>query len=404
MFKRLCRLPVSALAAAGVMLSAATSSAAVPSAPAAENSAHPPEWALLEQRCEKCHNSVDWAGSLAFDTLFPQDIPADAETWEKAIRKLRGRQMPPPGQTQPDQATIDAFVSYMEGQLDNAAAAHPDPGQVGLHRLNRTEYAREINRLLGLDVDVKTLLPKDVSSDGFDNVAAVLRISPAFLDQYITAARNISRQAIGRVNAKPSTRQVRVSPDADQDEHLDGLPLGTRGGMLVEHYFPPDGDYAFNIRAFFFGGAGYVTKIDTPQRVLLTIDDVRVFEGQFGGAEDLRAVDQEQAIAADEMQSRFNHIRVKVKAGEHRVGVSFVQRSFAQSDSPLQPIAMLPEMERAPTIPGFDISGPFNASGISETESRKRVFICKPASASEEPACAQKVLSNLAAQAFRRPV
>jgi hypothetical protein len=413
MFKRFARMHVSALAAAGVVLSAAAvphaasaqdgSSAAVPSAPPAENAGHPAEWALLEKRCEKCHNSVDWAGSLAFDTLFPQDIPADAETWEKAIRKLRGRQMPPPGQPQPDQATIDAFVSYMEGQLDQAAAAHPDPGQVGLHRLNRTEYAREINRLLGLDVDVKTMLPKDVSSDGFDNVAAVLRISPAFLDQYITAARNISRQAIGRVNAKPSTRQVRVAPDADQDEHLDGLPLGTRGGMLVEHYFPADGEYEFNIREFFFGGAGYVTKIDTAQRVLLTIDDVRVFEGTFGGAEDLRAVDQEQAIAADEMQSRFNNIRVKVKAGEHRVGVSFVQRTFAESDSPLQPIAMLPEMERVPTIPGVDISGPFNVTSVGDTESRRRVFICRPATSQEEQPCARQILAKLASEAFRRP-
>jgi len=413
MSKRWVRIQISALAAAGVVLSVAAlpvpaaahdGSSATGSAAPADGAEHPAQWALLQQRCSKCHNSVDWAGGLAFDTMFPQDIPADAETWEKAIRKLRGRQMPPPGQPQPDQATIDAFVSYMEGQLDQAAAAHPDPGQVGLHRLNRTEYAREINRLLGLDVDVKTLLPKDVSSDGFDNVAASLRISPAFLDQYITAARNISRQAIGRVNAKPSTRQVRVAPDANQDEHLDGLPLGTRGGMIVDHYFPADGEYEFNIREFFFGGAGYVTKIDTPQRVLLTIDDVRVFDGTFGGAEDLRAVDQEQAIAADEMQSRFNHIRVKVTAGAHRVGVTFVQRTFAQSDSPLQPVAMLPEMERVPNIPGVDISGPFNVTGVGDTESRRRVFICKPQTPQEEQPCARRILANLASEAFRRPV
>src|SRR6185295_14550224 len=166
----------------------------------------------------------------------------------------------------------------MESQLDRAAEAHPDPGQVGLHRLNRTEYAREIDRLLGLDVDVKTMLPKDVSSDGFDNVAAVLRVSPAFLDQYITAARNVSRQAIGRASAKPSSRQYRVNPAADQNEHIDGLPLGTRGGMLVDHYFPADGEYEFNIREWFFGGAGYVTKVDDRHEVVMTIDDVRVFE------------------------------------------------------------------------------------------------------------------------------
>src|SRR6185503_21067700 len=186
--------------------------------------------------------------------------------------------------------------------------------------------------------------------------------------------------------------------------HVDGLPLGTRGGMLIQHYFPADGEYEFNIRDFFFMGAGYVTKIDQPHTVIMTIDDNRVFEGSFGGAKDLEDVDKRQATAADEMQARFNHIRVRVKAGPHRVGVTFIQRSFAQSDSPLQPIAMLPEMERAPTIPGVDISGPFNVTGISETESRKRIFVCRPANASEEPACARKILTNLATEAFRRPV
>ncbi len=212
-----------------------------------------------------------------------------------------------------------------------------------------------------------TLLPKDVSSDGFDNIAAVLRISPTFLDQYISAARNVSRQAIGRAGAKPSTRELRVH-GADQSGHIDGLPLGTRGGMLVEHYFPADGEYEFNIRDFFFGGAGYVTRVDQAHKVILTIDDVRVFEQAVGGQEDLDAVDVRQAAAAEELQARFNHIRVKMKAGPHRVGIAFIQRSFAQSDSPLQPIAALPEMERYPTIPGVDISGPFNVTGVSETE------------------------------------
>ncbi len=364
----------------------------------------PPQWALLKNRCEKCHNSEDWAGGVAFDTLSPEEIASDAETWEKAVRKLRGRLMPPPGNPQPDQKTIDDFVHWMEGQLDAAAARQPAPGNVGLHRLNRTEYARSIKAMLGLDVDVSTLLPKDVSSDGFDNIAAVLRTSPAFLEQYIAAARNMSRQAIGRASGKPSSREYRVRSDVDQSEHIDGLPLGTRGGLLVEHYFPADGEYEFNIRNFFFGGAGYVTKIDHPHHVILTIDDNRVFDRSFGGTEDLAAVDQHQAIAADEMQSRFNHIRVRVKAGAHRVGVAFIQRSFAESDSPLQPIAELPEMERTPTIPGVDIAGPFNVTGVGDTESRRRVFICRPGSDAEETPCAHRILAHLAEQAFRRPV
>jgi len=364
----------------------------------------PGPWALLHDRCEKCHNSEDWAGEVAFDTMSPQDIPKDAEIWEKAVRKLRGRLMPPPGNPQPDQQTIDTFVHWMEGNLDAAAGSHPSPGNVGLHRLNRTEYARSVQEMLGLDIDVKTMLPKDVSSDGFDNIAAVLRTSPAFLEQYITAARNISRQAIGRATAKPSSREYRVSSGLDQSAHVDGLPLGTRGGMSIEHYFPADGEYEFNIRQFFFGGAGYVTKIDQPHHVILTIDDNRVFDRAFGGPEDLKAVDQHQAIAADEMQARFNHIRVRIKAGQHRVGVTFIQRSFAESDSPLQPIAELPEMERTPAIPGVDISGPFNVTGVGDTESRRRIFICHPASQEEETPCARRILTRLAQEAFRRPV
>ena len=387
---------------ASAALAADTPPSSVPSQSSAQSNS-PQQWHLLQERCSKCHNSEDWAGGLAFDTMAPDEIPANAETWEKAIRKLRGRLMPPPGNPQPDQQTINGFVSWMEGELDHASAAHPDPGNVGVHRLNRTEYQREIQSMLGLTVDVKTLLPQDVSSDGFDNIAAVLRTSPSFLDQYITAARNVAREAIGRTSAKPSSHEFRAPPDYDQSEHLDGLPLGTRGGMYVDHYFPADGEYEFNIRNFFFHGAGYVTKVDTPQTVVLTIDDVPVFKRSFGGAEDLRAVDQEQAIAADKMQTRFNHIRVRLKAGEHRISASFIQRSFAESDSPLQPVAMSPEMERAPNIPGIDISGPFNVTGISQTDSRQRIFICTPKSPAEEEPCAKQILTHLASEAFRRP-
>ena len=371
------------------------------SAPPAADAAH---WALLESSCSGCHNSTDWAGSVAFDTMTPDQIPADAEVWEKAVRKLRGHLMPPPGETQPDAASREAFITWMEGKLDAAAAARPDPGYVGLHRLNRTEYAREIDRLLHLQVEVQNLLPRDVSSDGFDNVAAALRTSPAFLDQYIAAARSIARQAIGNAAAKPSSREYRADPAADQSKHVDGLPLGTRGGLLVEHYFPADGEYEFNIREFFFMGAGYVTKIDARHRVILTIDDQRVFQQEAGGPEDQRYVDQQQAIAADNMQARFNHIRVRIGAGVHRIGVTFVERSYAQSDSPLQPIAMLPEMERYPNIPGMVVSGPFNVTGVGDTASRRKIFLCRPANEAEELPCAQRILSALATEAFRRPV
>jgi len=379
---------------------AAAAAAAPPATVSSEASRH---WQVIEQRCGNCHNSTDWAGSLAFDTLSADDIGADAEVWEKVVRRLRGHLMPPPGEAQIDARQQEAIVQWLEGRLDAAGAQRADPGYVGLHRLNRTEYRREIDRLLSLDVEVENLLPKDVSGDGFDNVAAALRTSPAFLDQYIAAARNVSRLAIGNVAAKPSSREYRVDPAIDQSKHIDGLPLGTRGGMQVEHYFPATGEYEFNIREFFFMGAGYVTKIDSRHRVILTIDDQRVFQQEAGGPEDLKYVDQQQAIAADNMQARFNHIRVRVPAGMHRIGVTFVERSYAQSDSPLQPIAMLPEMERYPNIPGFDVSGPFNVSSVGETPSRQRIFVCRPASEAEEMPCARRILGKLAGEAFRRP-
>jgi hypothetical protein len=210
--------------------------------------------------------------------------------------------------------------------------------------------------------------------------------------------------AIGRASAKPSSREYRIASGTDQFSHIDGLPLGTRGGMQIEHYFPADGVYELNIRNFFFGGAGYVTKIDQPHTVILVIDGTRVFQATVGGPEDLKAVDTRFAAAADELQARFNHIRVHIKAGTHKVGVAFVQRSFAESDSPLQPIAELPEMERFPTIPGVDISGPFDVTGVGDTESRHRIFVCHPATPAEEPTCARRILERLAVQAFRRPV
>jgi hypothetical protein len=361
-------------------------------------------WDQLQPLCSECHNSTDWAGSLAFDTLSAQDLAPDAEIWEKTIRKLRGRLMPPPGEKQPSQQEIDSVVGWLEGRLDALAVSAPDPGYVGLHRLNRNEYAREIARILDTPVEVETLLPKDVSSEGFDNQAASLRISPAFLDQYIGAARAVSRLAIGRADAKSSSREYRADTSVDQLRHVDGLPLGTRGGFWVDHDFPADGEYVFSVREFFFMGAGYVTKIDDPHTVILTIDGRRVFQQTIGGKEDQKAVDQRQAIAADEMQARFNQIKVPVKAGVRRIGVAFIERSQAQSDSPLQPIAMLPEMERYPKIPGFTVAGPFNVTGVSETPSRRKIFVCRPVSAAEEMPCARKILRQLATEAFRRPV
>ena len=373
-------------------------------ASAAAQQAPAPLAPFVNQYCGECHNAVDWAGGLAFDTLASTDDPApEAAVWENVVRKLRGRLMPPPGHAQPSQTGLDGMVGWLEGRLDAAAAAHPDPGHVVLRRLNRTEYARAIDDLLGVKVDARVVLPKDISSDGFDTVASSLRISPAFLEQYIAAARAVARQAVARPQAKPASREYR-HPGGDQSGHVQGLPLGTRGGMVIDHYFPADGEYEFSITDFHFAGAGYITKIDAQHRVVLLIDDRRVFENSFGGPEDLKLVDQTFAEGEGALQSRFNHIRVQVKAGQRRVGVTFVERSQAESDSQLQPIAMLPEMERSPGIPGVVISGPFNVTGVTPTTSRQRLFVCRPASEAEELPCARRILGDVARRAFRRSI
>jgi hypothetical protein len=205
------------------------------------------QWPLFGEYCTDCHNRDDLTAEIAFDRMSAESIVHQPEMFERVVRKLRGAQMPPPGAVQPDRATRRAWIAGLEAELDAAAAAASRPGRVALHRLNRTEYANAIADLLALDVDVKALLPKDDESDGFDNVANVLKVSPSFLEQYIAAARVISEMAVGLPNTKRDSRVYYAEPGTNQNYHVEGMPLGTRGGMLVEHFFPADGDYEFDL-------------------------------------------------------------------------------------------------------------------------------------------------------------
>jgi hypothetical protein len=370
-------------------------------APASSGAAVDPRWHMLGDYCEKCHNATDWTGGVAFDTMNPEGVPDEAKVWEAAVLKLRGRMMPPPGEKQPDQARIDAFVSWMEGKLDAAAAARPDPGYVSLHRLNRTEYARAVKELLDLDVDPNALLPKDVKSDGFDNVANVLKVSPTFLDQYISAARTVAAQAVGNPHAAKAIATYRAPP-RDQAFHIEALPLGTRGGMLIEHNFPADGTYEFNINVG--TGVGYIGGLDQTHKVILLIDGRRVFEREIGGAQDLKDADQKQQEFTKEARERFQHIHTQVTAGPHEIAATFVARALSESDDWLEPFSARGGMERIPRIGGLEISGPAEATGLTETPSRHKIFVCHPASAAEELPCAKEILSSLTRAAYRRPV
>ena len=370
--------------------------------PASVPATSSPQRALIDGYCVGCHNQRTKTAGIMFDTMDLARPSDDAEVWEKAVRKLRGGMMPPPGARRPERTHVEAFVSWLETSLDEAAAAHPNPGRVALHRLNRAEYANAIEDLFGLRIDAAALLPKDDEADGFDNVASVLTVSPSFLDQYISAARVVSNRALGNPSARATSATYRPSRGTDQAVRVDGLPLGTRGGLLVEHLFPADGDYKLNISGL--AAAGYVRGMEYQHTLVVTIDGVKTFQAQIGGADDLRAIDQQQASAVAAINARFQNIPVTVKAGPHKVGVTFVARTYAESDEVLHSFRPGVGEDRIPKVASLEIVGPFSATGISDTPSRQRILVCHPASAGDELPCATKILTTIARRAFRRPV
>ena len=364
-------------------------------------------WSQFDAYCTECHNRAELTAGIAFDAWSPAAVPEEAETFEHVVRKLRGHLMPPPGRPQPEPAARAALVGWLETSLDAAAA--PNPGRVALHRLNRTEYANAVEDLLGLRIDAAALLPKDDVSDGFDNVANVLKVSPSFLEQYIAAARVVSETAVGNPAAKLDSRVYYHNPLRNQNFHVAGMPLGTRGGMLVEHYFPVDGEYEFDIGGL--ARARYVEGLEYRHRLILTIDGMKVFEDEIGGPEDLAAVDLGQAAAVAEINSRFENIRAQVEAGPRVVAATFVARTLSESDAILQPFVPgggevgIIEGEESPLkITRLQVDGPIVTASPGATPSRQRIFTCRPQTAEQELPCATDILARLTRRAFRRPV
>ncbi len=367
------------------------------------------QWPLFDRYCVECHNAAELTADIAFDRMSPESIAHEPEIFETVVRKLRGAQMPPPGEPKPDNDVRRTWIASLEHALDEAAVARPNPGQVALHRLNRTEYKNAIADLLALEVDVKALLPKDDESDGFDNVANVLKVSPSFLEQYIAAARVISELAVGLPNAKRDSRVYYAPANANQNYHVEGMPLGTRGGMLVEHFFPADGEYEFNIGGL--ARARYVEGLEYRHRLVLVIDGKKVFEDEIGGPEDVEAVDLRQAAAVAEINGRFENIRVPMTAGPHKIAATFVARTMSESDAVLEPfipgggeVGIIEGEESPLKIQRLEINGPFTVSGLSNTPSRERIFSCRPRAPDDELPCAREILTRLTRQAFRRPV
>ncbi len=374
-------------------------SGAAPSAGSPAAAQTKQQWGLVENYCFKCHNTDDWAGTIAFDTMSLDEAPANAEIWEKAIRKLRGRLMPPPGKPQPDNGAVTSLISFLETSLDTAQRGHSQVGREGLHRLNRREYANAVADLLDLHVDPETLLPRDEAHDGFDNIATSLQVSPSFMDQYLSAAHKVAAEALGNVSARPVATTYSVQGGGTQQYHRDGLPFGTRGGTVVEHYFPADGEYSLTIADM--AAALWVHDMEFENTVVAMLDGNEFFRTTIGGEADLKAIDQLQDPAVDAINKRLKGIRFKATAGMHRVAVTFLARTFAESDSRYFAVAPGGGQEKIKRLTSFEVRGPFDSSGIAATASRKKIFSCYPATAAEEQPCAERIVSELAEKAFR---
>ena len=361
--------------------------------------------AMLDKYCVTCHNQRLRTASLTLDTMNLDKVADNAETWEKVLRKLHGGMMPPQGMPRPDDATVTKFTGWLETSLDRAAATHPEPGRSTLHRLNRTEYGNAIHDLLDLDIDATSYLPADDEANGFDNIADVLRFSPSLLDQYLSASDKISALAVGDPSITSISQVFHAAPDLDQEHHIEGLPLGTRGGILIHYNFPLDGEYDF--RVFLLQNiVGYLTGLEYPHQLEISIDGQRVFLAQVGGEEDNKMSDANLGVAKDTIDARLR-TRIPVKAGPRTVVVTFIRRDSAPSDEPLQPFTRdhdLQNMNGIPLIDRMQITGPFNPTGSGDTPSRHRIFSCHPANAAAELPCARQILTSLARRAYRRPV
>src|SRR3984893_7617559 len=365
------------------------------------------QWSTIQNYCFGCHNEFVKAGNLFLNQLSAESVPEHPEIFEKVVRKLRGRQMPPPGMPQPSQKEVDALVGWLETTLDKSGSAHL-AGRVAVERLNRTEYAKAVQDLLAVEIDPSQFLPADIAVEGFSNIAAALTVSPAFLEQYINAARVVARMAVG----KPAADLVKASfppPSYNQDVYVDGMPLGTRGGTRFEYTFPADGEYRFTIADLDFGL--YPRGVENETAVVVLIDRKQVFCEKVGGDADRAFVDRGGgAPAGAKLMQLFANIPVAVTAGVHEVVVTFIERSRVATDDTVAGGALyfgfaFKGYLRLPRVIGsIQVVGPYAATGPTRTPSREKLFICKPETPEQERACAERITRDLAGRAFRRPV
>ena len=382
----------------------------------------PADRTLLDRYCISCHNDRLRTAGLSLQTIDLAQVGEDASVWEKVVRKVRAGAMPPSGQRRPDTATAQAFVASLETALDRAAVLAPNPGRTGPHRLNRTEYGSAVRDLLGLEIDDRALLPADDQDHGFDNMADVLSVSPTLIEQYMSAAQRITQLAVGDPAIKPVFETYAVPDRFVQDDRVsDDVPFGSRGGVAIRHHFPLDGDYVIRIRlrrTLYH----YIRGIGVQQRLDVRLDGSRIkiltIGGEYKGQ--LPPASYSGDVVGDPAWEEYSHraddgleVHFPAKAGPRVVTVSF-EKTLAEPEGFLQPPADLSTFNYAvdemadgnAAVATVTIEGPFNASGAADTASRRKIFVCRPASSrpEEETRCATKILSTMARRAYRRPV
>ena len=369
--------------------------------------------ATVTQYCAGCHNerakSEATASGVVLDRTDVMRAGEHPEMWEKVVRRLRTGSMPPAGMPKPDAATTQALLEHLEGTLDRAATARPNPGRHSVHRLNRAEYANAIRDLLALEVDTAALLPPDDSADGFDNNADLLGVSPALLERYLSAAARISELAVASPALVPGSETYRIRGDASQSEQNDDLATGTRGGLLATHTFPLDGEYKIRVRLL-QTNLGSIRGLEYQHQLEITLDGERVLLAPVGGPEDYQRSSVNATDVTNSLETRL-FVRVQARAGQRAVGAAFLRRPPVYGGYRLQPFQrttlIATDHLGLPHVESMTVSGPFNAAPATETPSRARVFVCRPARGAhvdEERACATRIVRTLARRAYRRDV
>jgi mono/diheme cytochrome c family protein len=362
--------------------------------------------AIVGRYCADCHSLAEQDGGLVLERPDLANPAAQRAKWEKVIHKLKAGLMPPPGERRPNDQAVTSLVSYLETSLDARA---PKTAGAAVRRLNRTAYGNAVRDLLGFPIDVETLLPAEISSDGFDNVSDTLKTSPPLLERYLTVGLRVAAMAVGDTKLAARGTEYRPRLDLSQNDWIEGLPYGTRGGLLVDHYFPTDAEY--EIRPELWRATGSTIRgvegFKTPFELQILIDGVVVHSAEFGGADDDALSNRDIGSAVMQVGARLP-VRLPVSAGLHRVGVTFVAKSFALEQKILDPRkADLPIGNDAygwPIVTRVLVAGPYDSTGPGDTPTRRAIFTCRPSASMSDSACADQILGRIALRAYGRPL